>query len=128
MSKSRSHISNTLRLLALPKDIIGMIEEGLLSAGQARPLVGLPNASSIAESIVKKKFSVREVESLIKQKKTSKTSKKINDPNITFVQNEIESKLGMNVQIINKKNNSGKLIINYSSLDQFELLSKKLRK
>ena len=128
MSKSRSHISNTLRLLTLPKDIITMIEEGLLSAGQARPLIGLPNSSTIAENIVKKKFSAREVESLIKQKKTSKKSKKTEDPNITFVQNEIESKLGMNVQIINKKNNSGKLIINYSSLDQFELLSKKLRK
>jgi len=128
MSKSRSHISNTLRLLTLPKDIITMIEEGLLSAGQARPLIGLPNSSIIAENIVKKKFSVREVESLIKQKKTSKKSKKTEDPNITFVQNEIESRLGMNVQIINKKNNSGKLIINYSSLDQFELLSKKLRK
>ena len=128
MSKSRSHISNTLRLLTLPQDIISMIEEGLLSAGQARPLIGLPNSSTIAENIVKKKFSVREVESLIKQKKTSKKSKKTEDPNITFVQNEIESKLGMNVQIINKKNNSGKLIINYSSLDQFELLSKKLRK
>ena len=128
MSKSRSHISNTLRLLTLPKDIITMIEEGLLSAGQARPLIGLPNSSSIAENIVKKKFSAREVESLIKQKKTSKKSKKTDDPNITFVRNEIESKLGMNVQIINKKNNSGKLIIKYSSLDQFELLSKKLRK
>ena len=128
MSKSRSHISNTLRLLTLPQDIISMIEEGLLSAGQARPLIGLPNSSTIAENIVKKKFSAREVESLIKQKKTSKKSKKTEDPNITFVQNEIESKLGMNVQIINKKNNSGKLIINYSSLDQFELLSKKLRK
>ena len=57
-----------------------------------------------------------------------KKSKKTDDPNITFVRNEIESKLGMNVQIINKKNNSGKLIINYSSLDQFEFLSKKLRK
>ena len=128
MSKSRSHISNTLRLLTLPKDIVTMIEEGLLSAGQARPLIGIPNASTIAENIVKKKFSAREVESLTKQKKTSKKSKKTEDPNITFVQNEIESKLGMNVRIINKKNNSGKLIINYSSLDQFELLSKKLRK
>ncbi len=128
MSKSRSHISNTLRLLTLPKDIISMIEEGLLSAGQARPLIGLPNASSIAENIVKKKFSAREVESLIKEKRTSKKSEKKEDPNITFVQNEIESKLGMNVQIINKKNNSGKLIIKYSSLGQFELLSKKLRK
>ena len=86
------------------------------------------NFEKPATNIVKKKFSAREVESLIKQKKTFKKSERTEDPNITFVQNEIESKLGMSVQIINKKNNSGKLIINYSSLDQFELLSKKLRK
>ena len=127
MSKSRSHISNTLRLLTLPQDILSMIEEGQLTAGQARPLIGLPNASDIAENIVKKKISAREVEALTKKKKISKKSK-IEDPNIAFVQNEIESKLGMNVQILNKKNNSGKITIKYSSLDQFELLSKLLRK
>ena len=127
MSKSRSHISNTLRLLTLPQDILSMIEEGQLTAGQARPLIGLPNASDIAENIVKKKISAREVEALTKKKKISKKSK-IEDPNISFVQNEIESKLGMNVQILNKKNNSGKITIKYSSLDQFELLSKLLRK
>ncbi len=128
MSKSRSHISNTLRLLSLPNDIIGLIEEGKLTAGQARPLIGIPNASEIAENIVKKKFTVREVESLVKRKKTSNNSRKIEDPNITFVRNEIESRLGLNVKIINKKNNSGKIIIKYKSLDQFELISKKLRK
>ena len=104
-----------------------MIEEGQLTAGQARPLIGLPNASDIAENIVKKKISAREVEALTKKKKISKKSK-IEDPNIAFVQNEIESKLGMNVQILNKKNHSGKITIKYSSLDQFELLSKLLRK
>ena len=56
MSRSRSHISNTLRLLNLPKDIIAMLEQGELTAGQARPLIGMPNASSIAEEIVAKKF------------------------------------------------------------------------
>ena len=61
MSKSRSHVSNTLRLLSLPEDIIGLIEEGKLTAGQARPLIGLPNASEIAENIVKKKVAAREV-------------------------------------------------------------------
>ena len=63
MSKSRSHISNTLRLLTLPIDVVALIEEGSLTAGQARPLIGLPNASDIAENIVRKKISAREVES-----------------------------------------------------------------
>ena len=128
MSKSRSHISNTLRLLGLPKDIIGLIEEGKLTAGQARPLIGMPNASEIAENIVKKKVAAREVESLVKRKKGEKNVKRVEDPNISFARNEIESKLGLNVQILNKKNNSGKIIINYKSLDQFDLVSKKLRK
>ena len=127
MSKSRSHISNTLRLLTLPQDILSMIEEGELTAGQARPLIGLPNASDIAENIVRKKISAREVESLTKMKKAPKKSK-TEDPNITFVRNEIESKLGLNVEISNKKNNSGKITIKYKSLDQFELISKKLMK
>ena len=72
MSKSRSHISNTLRILTLPKDIIGLIEEGKLTAGQARPLIGMPNASEVAENIVKKKVTAREVESLAKKKKRCK--------------------------------------------------------
>ena len=128
MSKSRSHISNTLRLLSLPEDIIALMEEGKLTAGQARPLIGMPNASEVAENIVKKKVAAREVESLAKQKKGGKNTKKIEDPNIAFVRNEIESKLGLSVEIVNKKNNSGKITIKYKSLDQFESISKKLRK
>ncbi len=128
MSKSRSHISNTLRLLTLPEDIIGLIEEGKLTAGQARPLIGMANASEIAENIVNKKVNAREVELLAKRKKGGKNIKKMEDPNILFVRNEIESKLGLNVEIVNKKNNSGKIVIKYKSLDQFELVSKKLRK
>ena len=127
MSKSRSHISNTLRLLNLPKDIVGLLEEGKLTAGQARPLIGLPNASEIAENIVKKKVAAREIELLVKNKKI-KSKSDISDPNIQFIQNEIESKLGLSIEIINKKNNSGKIVIKYKSLDQFELISKKLRK
>ena len=67
MSKSRSHVSNTLRLLNLPKDIISMLQDGELTAGQARPLVGLPNASQIAEEIVSKKMSARSIESIKKK-------------------------------------------------------------
>ena len=128
MSKSRSHVSNTLRLLSLPEDIIALIEEEKLTAGQARPLIGMPNASEVAENIVKKKVAAREVELLAKRKKGGKNTRKIEDPNIAFVRNEIESKLGLNVEIVNKKNNSGKITIKYKSLDQFELISKKLRK
>ena len=126
MSKSRSHVSNTIRLLSLPEDIIGLIEEGKLTAGQARPLIGMPNASEVAENIVKKKVAAREVE-LLARNKSGKKQKKIDDPNITFERNEIESKLGLSVEILNKKNNSGKIIIKYKTLDQFELVSKLLK-
>ena len=127
MSKSRSHISNTIRLLSLPNDVIGLLEEGKLTAGQARPLIGMLNASEVAENIVKKKVAARQVEALAKQKK-NKISEKIEDPNISFVINEIESKLGLNIEILNKKNNSGKIVIKYKTLEQFELISKLLRK
>ncbi len=126
MSKSRSHISNTLRLLNLPEDILGLLEEGKLTAGQARPLIGMANASEIAENIVKKKVAARQVESLARSK-NNRNSKKEEDANITFLKNEIENKLGLGVEIINKKNNSGKIIIKYKSLDQFELVSKLLK-
>ena len=68
MSKSRSHISNTMRLLNLSSDIISMIERGELTAGQARPLIGMPNASAIAEEIVAKKLSARSIENIKKNK------------------------------------------------------------
>ena len=128
MSKSRSHISNTLRLLTLPPDVIGLIEEGMISAGQARPLVGMPNASSIAEEILKKRMSARTVENLVKQKKTKIRSLTPQDSNIIQEQNEIENKLGLKVSISNKKNNSGKIIIEYKNLDQFDAVSKLLKR
>ena len=124
MSKSRSHVSNTLRLLNLPKDIIAMIEQGELTAGQARPLIGMPNASSIAEEIVAKKLSARSIENI----KKKKTKPLINDPNIFDAQRDIERSIGLNVNIQNRKNNSGKLIIEYKNLDQLEMVSKLLKK
>ena len=87
----------------------------------------MPNASEVAENIVKKKVAARDVEYLAR-KKSGKNQKKIDDPNITFVRNELESKLGLNVEILNKKNNSGKIIIKYKSLEQFELISKLLKR
>lgn len=125
MSKSRSHISNTMRLLTLPRDVILMLEEGQITAGQARPLVGLSNASSIAEEIFNKKLSSRAVESLIKNKKNSNFSKAL-DTNIQTAQDNIERNLGLKVIINNKKNNSGKVTVQYKNLEQFELISKLL--
>ena len=126
MSKSRSHVSNTLRLLTLPQDIIGMLEEGTLTSGQARPLIGLVNASKIAEEIVAKNYSARKVEYLVKSKKSPR--EKIYDANIVKVQERIEKILGLKVNIINKKNNSGKITIEYKNLDQFDLVSDLLTK
>ena len=123
MSRSRSHISNTLRLLNLPKDIIAMLEQGELTAGQARPLIGMPNASSIAEEIVAKKLSARSIENIKKKKSKSFTI----DPNIFDAQRDIERTIGLKVIIQNKKNNSGKLTIEYNNLDQLELISKLLK-
>ncbi len=128
MAKSRSHISNTLRLLTLPADVIAMLEEGTLTSGQARPLIGIANASSIAEEIVTKNYSARKVEYLVRKKKgIGKLTLKI-DPNILKVQEKIEKVLGLKVNVINKKNNSGKITIEYKDLDQFELLSDLLTK
>ena len=127
MSKSRSHVSNILRLLTLPKDIISMLEEGILTAGQARPLIGLLNASAIAEEIVSKNYSARKVEYLVKSKKDNKTNKKY-DVNIIKTQDRIEKLLGLKVYILNKKNNSGKITIEYKDLEQFDLLANLLTK
>jgi len=128
MSKSRSHVSNTLRLLSLPSDVIMMLEEGSLTSGQARPLIGLVNASSIAEEIVAKNYSARKVEYLVKTKKSTKSKSKVIDTNILNVQEKLEKTLGLRVYISNKKNNSGKITIIYKDLEQFELVSDLLSK
>ena len=127
MSKSRSHVSNTLRLLTLPSDVIAMLEEGSLTSGQARPLIGISNASSIAEEIVSKNYSARKVEYLVKSKKGNLKEKTI-DANILKAQEKIQKSLGLKVNILNKKNNSGKVTIEYKDLDQFELISNLLTK
>ena len=128
MSKSRSHVSNTLRLLTLPEDIISMLEEGSLTSGQARPLIGLTNASEIAEEIVAKNYSARKVEYLVKSKKDNKFKDKTFDANILKAQERIEKIVGLKVNINNKKNNSGKVTIEYKNLEQFELISDLLTK
>tara|TARA_Y200000002_G_C22659415_1_gene655039 strand:- start:1020 stop:1883 length:864 start_codon:yes stop_codon:yes gene_type:complete len=129
MSKSRSHVSNTLRLLTLSEDIIGLIEEGNLTAGQARPLIGLSNATNIAEEIVTKNLSARSVERLVRREKgPQKSGQYRTDANILNEEKRIQENLGLNVNIQNKKNNSGKITILYKNLEQFELVSNLLKR
>jgi len=132
MGKSRSHISNTLRLLLLPIQVIKMVEEGLLTAGQVRPLVGRFNALQIANSIIKEKLSARSIENIVKNEKEKEENKLRpeikTDPNILLSQRKIEESLGLVVSIKNNKNNSGKVIIKYNNSDQFELISDLLKK
>ena len=127
MSKSRSHVSNTLRLLTLPSDVVAMLEEGTLSTGQARPLIGMSNASLIAEEIASKNYSARKVEYLTRNKKGNYKENQV-DANIIKAQERIEKILGLKINIQNKKNNSGKLIIEYKDLEQFEFISDLLTK
>jgi len=132
MGKSRSHISNTLRLLTLPEEVIKMVDEGKLTAGQVRPLVGRYNAREIANSILKEKLSARSVENLVKNQKAAEgkkgTSKSKTDPNVSLAQRQIEESLGLKTKVVSRKNNSGKIIVEFNNLEQFEMLSKRLIK
>lgn len=127
MGKSKSHISNTLRLLTLPDEVIKLVEEGLLTAGQVRPLVGRIKALEIAQLILKANLSSRAVENLVKKEEGKITSIKKIDANILYAEKQIEENLGLKTKIINKKNSSGKIVIEYDSLDQFKMLSKLLQ-
>ena len=129
IGKSRSYIANTLRLLSLPDDILLMVEQGSLSAGHARSLIGLHNSSDIAKKIVQKKLSVRQAEVLARQFKNKKFKliyKK--DPNILDLQKVLEEKTGLNVSINNKKNNSGTITFEYKDLDQLERITNLVKK
>ena len=121
IGKSRSYIANSLRLLSLPTEVLIMIEKGNLTAGHARALIGMSNASIIAKKIVEKKLSVRQAEKLTKQFKDKKF-KLINkkDSNILDLQKSLEEKTGLNVSINNKKNSMGTISFEYNDLDQLD--------
>ena len=123
IGKSRTHITNCLRLLSLPADVIRLIEEQKLSQGHAKVLVGLENAIQIAKKIVDKKLSVRQAESLVKIYKSPKKFKVIaKDSNIKALQNSLQEKTGLSVKIYHKKNNKGNLSFEYNNSDQLDRL------
>ena len=128
IGKSRSYIANSLRLLSLPIEILLMVEEGKLSAGHARSLIGLHNSINIAKQIIQKKLSVRQAEILARQfrdKKLKLIEKK--DPNILDLQKSLEEKTGLNVSVTNKKNNSGTIAFKYRDLDQLERITNTIK-
>ena len=119
IGKSRSHIANFLRLLNLPDPVLKLIETKRLSPGHAKILVGLDNAEFVANKIVEKNFSVRQAENFVKIFKIKKHSfKRVRDPNLQSLESSIIDKIGINVIIKNKKNNSGSIVFEYKDLNQ----------
>ena len=119
IGKSRSHITNSLRLLTLPEDVIKLIEAQKITPGHAKILVGLPNASFVASKILEKKLSLRQAETFVKIFKNKKVkSSKNKDTNIVALELSISNKIGLNVDIQNNKRNKGKISFEYRDLDQ----------
>ena len=123
IGKSRSHISNSLRLLSLPSEVQNLIETKKLTQGHAKLLVGMENANFLAKKIIDKKLSVRQAENLVRILKFRKNStSKSRDPNIINLEENVENKTGLKVKIYSKKNNSGSVVFEYKDNDQLNHL------
>jgi ParB family chromosome partitioning protein len=119
IGKSRSHITNFLRLLKLPEEVLKLIEDKKLSAGHAKILIGLNNIEFVAKKIIEKNLSVRQAENFIKIFKIKKQSfKSLKDSNLKALESSITEKIGLSTFIKNKKNNTGTIVIEYKDLDQ----------
>jgi len=119
IGKSRSHIANFLRLLTLPVEVLRLVEDKKLSAGHAKILVGVNNNEFIAKKIIEKKLSVRQTENLVRIFKIKKqTFRLLKDPNLKDLESSITEKIGLNVLIKNKQNNTGSLVVEYKDLGQ----------
>ncbi len=123
IGKSRSYISNSLRILSLPEKLINMIRQEKISHGHAKILIGLDNALLLAEKIIKKKLSVRQTENLVRALKNGrKKTINLKDPNTIATEKELTDKLGMRVYLNNKKKNTGTMVFEYKGLDQLDRL------
>jgi len=123
IGKSRSHITNCLRLLTLSNDILELLKNNEISPGHAKVLVGMENSNLLAKKIVKKKLSVRQAENLVRVYKSSnKLNKNSKDPNIKKLELDLADQIGLKIEIKNKKNNKGSIIFDYRDLDQLNHL------
>jgi len=129
VGKSKSHISNTIRLLELDEEILQYIVSGKLTMGHARALIGVPNALEFAKEIINKKLSVRQTEKNTSGFKKTKNKKNPKDPNIADLEKELSEKIGLKTSIhFNKEGSSGSLTLYYSDLDQLDGIMQRLKK
>ena len=135
VDKSRSHVANLQRLLALPDPVIELVEKGDLSMGHARALIGCDDAEAIAEAAVAKQMSVRDVEKLVRKKtrgdaapRRARTARDpADDADIAAVQRHLEEFLGLPVRIsADADPKSGAVTIRYGTLDQLDLICQRL--
>lgn len=135
VDKSRSHVANFQRLLALPDDVLAFLAEGALSMGHARALIGREDASALAQRAVSEKLSVREIEKLSRAPSKSSTTRQrpsashgaSEDADIAAVQGHLEEFLGMQVRIKTEVTpNTGTVTIRYRTLDQLDLICQRL--
>ena len=126
VGRSRSSVTNLLRLLDLDNAVKALLEQGKLEMGHARALLSLPTSQQIdvANRIIKKDLSVRATENLVKsmQAETGKDKKTGNrpDPNIVKLQDNLSEKLGTHVDLRHKANGKGTIMIKYNSLDELD--------
>ena len=118
IGKSRSYITNSLRLLNLPADVLKLIEDKKISSGHAKILVGLENSLFVANKIIEKKLSVRQAENFVKIFKKKPSYKSLKDPNIKNLEDSISDKVGLSVVIKNNKKNKGTITFAYKDVDQ----------
>ena len=119
IGKSRSYITNSLRILSLPQEVLNFVENKKISVGHAKILVGLDNAEFIANKIIEKKLSVRQAENFVKIfKKKPSFKNRVKDPNINDLERSIIDKTGLNVSIKNNKKNKGTITFAYHDGDQ----------
>ena len=131
IGKSRSHITNMIRLLDLPEYILNLLVAEKITAGHARTLIGLPNAEELARKIINSKLSVRQIEKLVYGQKKQKTKRSLSsiDPNIKDLENELSEKIGLKTSInFSDKSTSGSITVYYSNLDQLDDIMKRLKK
>lgn len=131
LGKSRTTITNLLRLLSLSQHVQNALLDGKIEMGHARAIIPLASSEQamICQKIISQKLSVREVEALIGNRPSAKVKMRENkSSDILSLENDLSDKLGTSVKISHKKNGTGALKINYSNLDQLDSIIKKLNK
>ncbi len=135
VDKSRSHVANLMRLLSLPEPVMDMVEEGRLSMGHARAMVGCDNAFDIAVQTVARQLSVRDVERLVRRdsaarnpaRQSARPRSGSDSADIAAVQQHLEELLGLPVRIkADADPSSGSVTVGYRSLDQLDLICQRL--